>query len=267
MTTDVFSLDQTFLSSDYPNYAFSVYKILIAYNSNKEKGIRLAKDSIKSKDNFIKIIERLKKKYSNMSDFDEAFEVILLSYDNKVKKCETYVDSKKIKNDCAEKKELLAKIYNSGLSIIDYYFYNTVNININAFVNDKCSENNKMALEVRNRKDTTMSKIIDIINRINNGELDYVGYYETTCLYPYFLMEIAKSNNLYTDVLAEFIRNLRMNNFIVIEKELDGTLVINDEEVPRELKVQAIEYLKQIEAPIDMTTYNNMVRRLIKSSK
>lgn len=267
MNTDLFSLDQTFLSSDYPNYAFKVYKILKAYNENKEKGIRLAQDSIKNKEYFIKIVEKLNKKYSNMSQYEEALSFIILSYDNIVKKSDKYVDYSLIKTDCSEKKELLTKIYNSGLSVLDYYYYNTTFININTFINDRRNENNKMALEIKKRKNTTIPMIINIINKINNGEMDYVGYYETTCLYPYFLMEIAKEYNLYTEIVADFIRTLRNPNCILVNKELNGSLVISNEEVPREIKEQAIEYLKSIEAPLDINIYNNMVKRLIKSSK
>lgn len=262
-----FTLNESFLSQEYSNSAFKIYKILIAYNENKEKGIRVAKELIKSKSNFNRIVEFFKNHYSNAEDFLSILDDIADSYDTKeVKKSTKYVDREKLSNDNTEKKALLKKIHKSGLSVMDYYFYNSTPIGFNKFFSERCSSNDKLAIDIARRENKTYPLIIDIIIKINNDEIDYVGYYEATKLNPYHLIAIARDNDIYTDTLGIFVRALRLNKQLNIEKELNGVLVINEEQVPRSIKEQAINYLNNIDAPVDTVVYDNMVKRLIRKS-
>jgi len=266
METEIFTLDESFLNRDYTNSAFKMYKILKAYSENKEKGIRVAKEYIKSKNTFINTVNNFSKKYSNASDFAEMFNEIANSYDSVKKKQTKYIDTSVVSQDVDEKHKLLKRIYDSGLSVLDYFFYNHAPLGFSTFFTQRCNRKDKLALEINNRNNKTYPIIVKIINQINNDEIDYVGYYEITKLNPYLLINIAKENGIYTDTLAIFIRALRLNNQLNVEKELNGTLVINEEQIPREIKEQAIEYLNSINAPIDTVVYNNMVKRLVKKS-
>ena len=264
MKTNIFSLDESFLNYDNPKYVFNLYKILYAYKDNKEKGIRIAKEEIKSKDFFLKIIEKFKKNFINANEFLSDLNDITLSYDEKNKKTNNSFYSCVSKEEQEEDEKLLKVIYDSGLSKIDYFFYNYTPISFNQYFYNRCYSNDEIALEINNREDKTMPLLLIILKSINNKEIDYVGYYELTKLNPFLLISIAKENNLYTKVVANFIRMLRTSESVVIERELNGTLVINSEEISKETKKQAIEYLNSIEAPIDSVVYNNMIKRLIK---
>ena len=267
MENNIFSLDELFLYGTYPNYAFKFHKILNAYRINKEKGIRLSKDLIKGKVTFSNAIEKFKEKYSNYSEYIDDLNCILSAYDNKEKKESTYVNSYKVRNDRKEDIELLQNIYESGQSIIDYYFYNKVSINFYSFFKNRVKLNDQIAVEIDLRENKTEPILLDLIKKIDSGDIDYVGYYEITKLNPYYLMIIAKENNIYSENVSKFINLLRNSNRINIQTEINGNLVIDSMKVSKETKEQAIEYLKSIEAPIDAVNYNNMVRRLIKSSK
>ena len=268
MEENIFTLDQSFLNREYTNTAFKIYKILNAYQTSTEKGIRVANEYFKSKGAFEKVILSFIKQYSNADEFVNDLYAIADTYDKKDKKPKsvTYIDRNKFKVDNSEKKELLMQIYKSGLSVLDYLFYNNEPIGFTKFFNEKCSQNDNVALEINSRVNKTYPILIGIINSINEGKLDYVGYYEATKLNPYYLIAIARENDLYTDQFAAFIRALRLNKQINVENELNGVLVINEEHVPRSVKEEAINYLNTINAPMDIVLYNNMVRRLIKKS-
>ena len=260
-----FSTDELFLCKEVPNYALTFNKIINAYQTNKEKAIRLSKESIKNKNTFILTIEKFQKKFSNADDYMDILNDILLSYDEKEEmKNDKYVDYHKVKTDNSEFNKIINEIYNSGLSVIDYYFYNTIPDKFSYYLSERIHDNNKQAIEISNRKVITLPLIIEIIKKINNKELDYVGYYEETKLKPYYLVEIARNNGLYCEYFADYVSALKRNKPIIINHELNGTLIINEEEVPKELKEQAIEYLKSIEAPINTIVYNDMIKRLVK---
>ena len=263
----IFTIEDSFLNREYTNSAFKMYKILKAYSENRDKGIRVAKEYIKSKNTFINTVGYFQKQYSNADEFLDAIEDIALSYDEKkTKKPTGYINTETIKRDTNEKKMILKKIYDSGLSMLDYFFYYCTPLGFSTYFGERCLRNDKLALEINKRKDKTIPLIIEIIDKINNSEIDYVGYYETTRLNPYHLIAIAKDNDMYTDILARFVSTLRTNNRLNIQNELNGTLVIEEEQISREIKEQAIEYLNSINAPMDTVVYNNMVRRLIKKS-
>lgn len=267
MKKEVFSLDEKFLASYYPDYAFKLHKILNAYNSSKDKGYRIAKELVKTSNRLSAMTEKFKKQYANSGDYLEALYDIMNYLNKGVKKTTTYVNIGKVSPERAQMASIIQKIYNSGLSILDYYFYNTTPLGINTYFCDKVSHKDKIALEIKERRDTTYPIILDIIDKINNKELDYVGYYEITKLNPYYLIAIAKDNNLFTEDLARFISLLRANNQLDVERELNGTLVINEEKIPRVVKEQAIEYIKSIDAPMDALVYESMIKRLIRKSK
>ena len=263
MASDIFTLDDTFLIGEYSEADFKMYKILNAYKENNDKGIRVAKEYFKSEKAFQKAIDRFEKAHINADEFLDDLNDILPSYGNVVKKEKGYIN-RSIYRDTEAMRKVLIAIHESNLSLLDYCFYNSTTFGFATYFGECIRRNNKKAIEIKNRKDKTYKVIIEIINKINNEELDYVGYYETTNLNPYLLINIARENDLYTDVLARFISVLRANNQLNIEKELNGVLVISEEEIPREIKEQAIEYLNSINAPMDTVVYNNMVRRLIK---
>ena len=267
MNEELFSLDEKFLASNYPDYAFYLYKILKAYNISEEKGIRVAKETVKTSKKLSSMIEKFQKYYANADDYVKNLYDVMFALNNKTpKKQTTYLPYEKATPERTEKANIVKNIYESGLSMLDYFFYNPTPLGVSTYFNERCHRQDKSALEIKRRENTTYSTIIDIINKINNKELDYVEYFEITKLNPYHLIAIAKENNLYTDELAKFINLLRTNKPVDVERELNGVLVINEEVIPRKVKEQAIEYLNSINAPMDVVVYDNMVRRLIKKS-
>ena len=92
-----FTLDQSFLNIDSPSYAFNIYNILNAYNDNKDKGIKKAKDFRKNKESFLKAIDNFKNKYDNADEFLDALYEIANSYDENDKKVTSYINSKNMK--------------------------------------------------------------------------------------------------------------------------------------------------------------------------
>ena len=267
MEDNIFSLDELFLCKAYPNYAFKLHKILNAYKSNKEKGIRLSKELIKNKKTLENTIEKFKEKYSNYDEYINDLNDIVNSYDSQEKKVTQYVDNTKLRNDTRKGKNLLQDIYDSGLGLLDYYFYNRVPINFYAYYSNRLCNKDPMALEISLRENKTTPILLDLIKKIDNDELDSVGYYEITKLNPYYLIKIAKDNNMYSKNVSKFIYLLRYSYKINIQSELNNNLVIDSIEVNKETKEQAIEYLQSLDAPINVTNYKSMVRRLIKSSK
>ena len=267
MEGNKFTIDESFLTTEYTSTSFKIYTILKAYSENKDKGLRVAKEYIKTRKAYLSFVEHFKKKYVNAEDYLADLEEISKVFDKKEeKKCKTFINNENFKDDPAEKLNFLKKIYDSGLSLMDYFYYNYVPIDFNRFFSYRCDKKDKQALAIVKRNNTTYPLVVQLINKINNDEIDYVGYYETTKLNPCYIVAIAKENNIYTAQLAKFISKLRLNRPVNVEKELNGELVINEQYISRELKEEAIRYLNSIDAPIDLALYNNMVRRLVKKS-
>lgn len=268
MENDKFTLDELFLCSEYPNFAFKLHKILNAYKLNKQKGYRIAKELFKSKKTFEDIIDSFSNKYINANDYLDDLYDILSSYDNEVKKLNQYVNNDALKYDNNKRKKLLDSIYDSGLSLLDYSFYNYVPISFASYFSDKLNRKSPKAIKISLRENNTMPILIDLLEKIIENKVDYVGYYELTKLDPYYLIKIAKDNNLYKPIVSDYIKKIRQNYRLNIENVLNGKMVIDEKEVSKEIKEQAINYLNSIDAPVDAVNYNTMVRRLInKSSK
>ena len=256
-----FSLDQGFLYREQPNYACELYNILNAYNKDKIIGIRKAKEFKKKRDQFLAIIKKFEEKYDNAEDYLDTLYEIANSYDNNEVKTK-YV---------SEKRKLLNEIYNSGLSFIDYCFYNFIGIkNFYNYLYTSKDSKNKMAEEILNRDIKTLPQIKELLNKIINDELDPVEYYETTKINPNQFFGFAREYKLASALGKVFDFVTKIDSYaqnINVEFELENKLVINSIEVPQEIKEEAINYLKKIDAPLTSINYNTMIRRLIKSSK
>ena len=255
-----FSLDLYFLYKEQPNYARELHNILNTYNKDKNIGIRKAKDFKKKQDQFLAIIKRFEDKYDNAEEYLDALYEIADSYDDKKVKTKTI----------SEKRKLLNEIYNSGLSYIDYCFYNYINIkNYYPYLYSLKEKNNKMAEEILNREIKTLPKIKELVDKIINDEIDPVEYFEITKMNPNQFFGFIKEYKLACSIgkIFSFVTKIDLNaQNINIDFELENKLVINSVEISREMKEEAINYLKKIEAPLTSINYNTMIKRLIKSS-
>ena len=269
LESNVFAINEE-LPFNAPNYALELQEILKIYTINKENGIKKVYNYRDTKEKFLQIVDKFKNKYTNSDEYmDTLFEIAnnLKSGSKKNKKCVTKTSKYNNENEV-----LFQKIYNSGLSIIDYMFYNYVEAdNFLSYVSNKkyYAKNNNTYETVLNRPNKTLPIILDIIEKIKNNEIDYVEYYELTKLNPMYLRYIARDNNIECGYLNAFISNIHTQNLnlLTIETIYEDKMVINEEEISLELKKKAIDHLQSINAPLNATNYHIVIRKLVKSSK
>ena len=255
-----------------PAYVDLLERVITAYKRDgKEEAIKIAYNSLDSRTKFTNALERFNANYANAVLYKAMFDEVSKGVEEKLNNRavisrNTYLDNKAL---CSTYDDLYHRVYNSGLSLLDYAHQNYIDsfkIN-NYFRPDLGGCEEKMATEIMSRKDTCMDILIDVINKINNEEIDVFGYYELTKLNPLHLKTIAKDNNLGAPALSKFITkhaNPHDEESKVL-KEMDAKLVINSEEISYDLKLQAKNALDNLGMPQTVSYYNQMLRKLIKS--
>ncbi len=162
-------------------------------------------------------------------------------------------------------------IYDSGLSLFDYSFYNYIPfpyINfqskqklINRF--EKIDE--EKTKEILSREDKTKEQAEEIINEIMNNRLDIIEYYKMTKLSPLFFSEnfaSYKRNPIINSLFSEL-----KTDTTTLEKETKVIYYTSNIAVPQELKELAFKELEEQKLPLTNATYRALVRRKINENK
>ena len=253
-------------------YVDLLERVITAYkNEGREEAVKIAYNSQDTRTKFIESLERFNSNFANSVLYKDILDDVLAGVKEKMNnraviKRNTYLDNKALCSTCDN---FYDKVYNSGLSLLDYAHQNYVDAfnHKNYFRPDLVGCEEKMAKEIMARKDTCTAELINVINLINNDEIDIFGYYELTKINPLYLKPIAKENGLNSANLSKFITkysNPHAEEFKV-DREMEGKLVIASEEVSAELKASAKQALVDLGMPLTVPYYNQMVRKLIKS--
>ncbi len=255
----IFYLDKEFLNNE-GNYKEIIQKLLIIYQKDKQSAYDLACKYKKSQREFNKVISLFKKNYINADIYMDS----LLDISNYIYTHTNHYQSKKaIKNDY--KHDLLNKIYESKLSILDYSFFYDLGSEFDKFTIYSFKKmNNPKAKEVLARKDKTENQIINILDKITNNEINVLEYYEITKLNPILLTQQAVKHKKLNQNYRLFACKLTNSESTTLKKELKAYQVISNIEITDEIKIDAFNKLDEIGAPKTISTYNIMVRRLIK---
>ena len=214
---------------------------------------------------FYTAIQRFNKRYINHELYNDILEDIYKSFKkNEKKKKNKYVDI--YKNNYYKVNEVtLQAIYDSGLSPFDFAYYNDIDYaKFNTYV--KSNTNNDMCFEISKRENTLEGKVLELMQKIANGEIDFYDYYQECRISPGSLRKLVSRNNIYGKEVSNFI-NQNSHPIIINEgNELNAKLVIDEKEVPLEIKIKAINAIKKIDAPLSAANYKKMIRRLLKEN-
>ena len=244
-----------------PNYVMELQEIIISYKNNKESTLRKFRN-VYTIEKFEYRMDKFEKRFINSELFMEILYEIKnnLEFKNQSKAKKQYVNISMGTMNIDE--NILKDIYESDMSLLDYAFYNRIDYTLfNKFIS---TITNPITKDIRNRKDTVEEKIIDIIKKINSGEMDFLDYYKECKLEPKHLKLFVSKYHLYGKSISNFIAKNTTNYRINIETELSSLLVINNEVVPKEVKEQAIKIIKDVDAPLIACNYSSMVRKLMK---
>lgn len=158
-------------------------------------------------------------------------------------------------------------IYDSGLSLFDYSFYNYIPF---PYINYQSKQNliwtfekidKEKTVEILSREDKTKEQAEKIIQEIRDNNLDIIDYYKKTKLSSLFFNENFASykrspiiNNLYTDLRSDKT---------TLEKEVKIVYYSGNIKVSQELKELAFKELEEQNLPLTNATYRALVRRRI----
>lgn len=255
----VFYLYDELPASPY-SYRYVFQNLIEQYLKDKQIAYHRAYEYKKNYNEFNKLINSFKSTYINANLYLD----ILIDLCNYIKEKSNNYSTRKTQIKRL-KKELLDEVYDSNLSLIDYSFYNTFNIQDYKYLLFNLSKNNeKKNEEIKTREDKTIRYILILIDAIRNKDIDIVEYYELTKLHPILLVDIARKNKLVNTEFTNFLKLLNSKSFANLDVELKSKLIINQEEVSEDIKRKAFEYLNLIEAPTTVVAYKTMVRKLIK---
>ena len=242
------------------NYKEIFQNLIKQYLIDKEIAYHKAYEYKKSIIEFNKLIDNFKDTYVNA----DLYLDILKDLSNYIsKESENYMNPKtRIKYANIE---LIKKIYDSNLSIIDYSFYNRITYgDLRNIYSNLSKADKEKYLEIKQRQDNTLRYILIILDQIKNNDISLIEYYELTKLDPFLLQQVARENNMYDQAFSKFFRLLKYNTPVNIESELKSKLIISQEEISAEMKQEAYDYLKAIEAPTNTVVYKEMIRKLMK---
>lgn len=252
-------------------YVVLLERIIKAYKVDKKEAIKIAINSQTDRNKFTDAYDKFNNYYVNASLYKYILDDVLKAVNENNKpneeKRNTYINKKAMTLSIDN---IYNDIYRSGLSLLDYAHTHFIDSkkHKNFFRPDLLNIESALANALLDRKDTCLDELINIINMINNGELeDGIEYYKLTKLNPATLKNIAKDYNLNTVTLSKFVSNNAnpQNEEYKINTIIEGKLVIAEEEVSEELKLQAKQYMIDLDMPLSIKYYSNIVRKLIKS--
>lgn len=232
---------------------------------------------------FYRYLNNFALKYDKYEKVDEAITVILDIYKKYLEDYE-YKMIKKSKNidETNDKcKNLIEKIYLSGLSKEEYCFYNPkVNISDINFLYKQVGKNDitiKMIKEINSRNyDSIKYELIDIAFGILNGSYDYLDYFEHCKLMPSDFIKILSNEfsgenltNLkkFFDVTSNdwnvenHIWDIRIN----FEQELQNKDIIKGIEITPDMKKEVYNYMKENNMPMISKLYKYAIRKKVNS--
>ena len=250
---------------DSPNYVRSFQLIIKEYFKNRDIAYRKATDIWSTRKKMDSAINSFSKRFINSQIYMPIIMDIAINMEQRLnnKKNNSYV--KKGALSYSVDKNVINDIYESGMSLLDYAFYNSIDYSLYNNYFSSCKNTREDILEICNRENTVEDKIISIIQMINSEELDIFDYYKLCKLKLPLLGRFASKYNLTSPIFSNFLKNSSQMTLgkIQINKLYSDQLIINDYVVPIEIKKQAIDYLESIGAPITYNHYKEIIRRLI----
>lgn len=254
--THIFYINDT-LDCYAPNYALTFQEVLRIFNSDEKRALNLLKN-IKNKH----VLESFKKRYVNSEIYIPTLVELFSKIPVEKEKQVTYVNMKALNNH--DYISFVEEIYESNLSPLDFYFYNSVNISQYNVALAYCKKNELVKI-INKRENHTLPLLKKIIECLGNEDFDIISYYKLTKINIGNLKPLARKYNIDISRNASIkISNYTNNTKFNIDNEVEGTLIINGVEIPRKIKQEAIDYIQNNDIPLNVKTYDTMVRKLIK---
>jgi hypothetical protein len=268
--TQIFSLANSVQKTSYAyvNFLEMVFK---KYLKNRDKAIKFAYENEGTFNSFDNAIERLNNGYVNSIIYKDMAEDI----SNEIKKIneekQRIQDAKKKKNTDNDITSIYHKVYNSGLSLLDYAHEHFVDTNgVKSYFRPDISGCDKeMAEVILSRKNTHINEVLDIISSINDGKMTILEYYKKTRLNPSFLIIIANEYGLLSVSLRIFVSKYKNphNEINQIESLIEGKLVLESEEVSKETMINMYNKMKEMDMVLKYKYFLDYLREDIKKDK
>ena len=268
--TQIFSLTENIQKNSYVyvNFLEMVFK---KYLKNRDKAIKLAYENEGTFNSFDNAMERLNNSFVNAIVYKDMADDI----SNEIKKLNEeklrIQEAKNKKNTNNDIVSIYDRVYNSGLSLLDYAHEHFVDTNgVRSYLRPDISGCNKeMADVILSRKDTHLNEILSIIEMINDDSINILEYYKKTRLNPTFLSLIAKEHGLSSVNLSIFVNKYKNphNEAKQIENLIEGKLVLEQEEVSKETMINMYNKMKEMDMVLKYKYFLDYLRDDIKKEK
>lgn len=259
------------LIGEQPVYVHDIIKIIKMYYLNPDEAVKLAYNLRKTKHAFDYTIKLFNERYVNAELFTPVLDNISKKMASQnINKRKNYFNADAFKITALSKdEEILEALYESKQSLFDFACDNLIDISkISKLL--KLRTTKEMALRndiILSRPFNNEEKIVQLLYKIIEEDLDIIDYYRICKLSPFYLRNIAKKHNINHKKLSTFLNGAIVGEsgaLITESYEINCTSIINGVTLTKEDKVYAINYLKENNIPLTKHVFNTMLRKIAK---
>ena len=250
-------------------YVNLLENVFNTYMVDRNEAIRMAWNAEGTRVSFSGAVERLKNGYCNAILYKEMYDDILCELSKKQKPVTKVKKSKTGENNIITNDSecnIFHKVYNSGLSLLDYAHTHFVDINccksyFRPDISGCCKE---MADELYSRKINCIDELKEIIDLIINRKITILEYYKRTRINPAFLPRLAKDfkiiegNNVSLNCFSNKYKDPH-NEIRQIENLLTHSLIIDKEEVDTEFMKKIYQEMKDNNEPLKYSLFKDHI--------